>query len=123
MLTRRTLLLSLPAVAISVQALQAQSTRTGTFTGRSNHVTTGGVTVEGNTINLASDFSLDNGPDPVVGVGKDGKYDPASFSGGLKSGKGASSYTLPAGLDAADYNEVYIWCRVADVPLGIAPLN
>lgn len=123
MLTRRTLLLSLPAVAVSFQAAYAQSAKTGTFTGRSRHVTTGGATLNASTLTLEEDFTLDRAPDPVVGLGKNGEWDPATFMGELAQKRGKQSYTLPANINAADYDTAIIWCRAADVPLGIAPLN
>ena len=123
MITRRTLLLSLPAVALSFQAAQAQSARSGAFTGRSNHVTTGGATLNANTLTLEDDFTLDRAPDPVVGLGKNGTWDPDTFLGELAKKRGKQTYSLPANINAADYDTAIIWCRAADVPLGIAPLN
>lgn len=116
------------SLAVVLSGLPAfAQTVSGTFRGASRHTTAGGVTVvtkDGRTvISLASDFVLDSGPDPVVGLGKDGRYDPKSFSGALAKLKGAQEYTLPDGVDASAYNEVYIWCRAADVPLGIADLK
>ena len=123
MITRRSLLLSLPAVAISMQSAKAQNARTGTFTGRSNHVTTGGATLTGGTLTLEQDFTLDRAPDPIVGLGKNGTWDPATFMGELMQKRGKQTYALPANINAADYDTAIIWCRAADVPLGIAPLN
>ena len=123
MITRRSLLLSLPAVAVSMQTAQAQNARTGTFTGRSNHVTTGGATLSSSTLTLEQDFTLDRAPDPIVGLGKNGTWDPATFMGELMQKRGKQTYALPANINAADYDTAIIWCRAADVPLGIAPLN
>ncbi len=123
MIARRTLLASLAAVGLSSRLAWAQSVRTGTFSGRSGHVTTGAAILEGSTLTLGDDFALDRAPDPVVGLGRDGRWDPNTYMGGLVRKRGRQEYALPAGIDAADYNEAYIWCRAADVPLGIAPLN
>ena len=95
MITRRTLLLSLPAVAISLQAARAESARTGEFTGRSRHVTTGGATLNRNTLTLEDDFTLDRAPDPIVGLGKNGTWDPATFMGELMNDNGKQTYTSP----------------------------
>ena len=100
----------------------------GSFRGASNHVTTGEVTVTRNadgsaTITLASNFSLDGAPDPWVGLGKDGKFVPATNAGKLRSNTGAQSYTVPAGIDVDDFNEVYIYCVKFNVPLGVAKLR
>ena len=98
---------------------------TGQFTGAGDHIVTGGVEVvevEGNYfIQLADDFSLDNAPDPKVGLGRDG-YDPETKAGELISLTGASTYQVPAGIDVEAYNEVHIWCERFSVPLGIATL-
>lgn len=99
----------------------------GGFTGASNHVTTGGVSIvetsAGTVVLLAADFSLDGAPDPRVGLGKDGAYDEATDLGELRSINGLQAYAVPAGVDASAYNEVYIWCRKFSVPLGVASLN
>ncbi|MEM6374229.1 MAG: DM13 domain-containing protein [Pseudomonadota bacterium] len=109
-------------------AANAGAVASGTFTGASDHITTGGVEVIKNddgshTVVLAADFSLDGAPDPRVGFGKDGKYDTATGMGLLKSLNGTQSFTVPAGVDPADYNEIYIWCLKFSVPLGVAALN
>lgn len=123
MKTRRSFLATLTAVSLAPVLARAANTRKGMFSGRSRHVTSGWVEVTDNTVALQRDFSLDRAPDPVVGLGKDGQYDPATFMGELKAKNGASSYAIPDGIDAASYNEVYVWCRAADVPLGIAKIS
>lgn len=104
-----------------------QNIAQGSFEGRSKHVTTGGVSIVkqggAHVVVLAKDFSLDNAPDPKVGFGRDGKYDISAQLGHLKSKTGAQRYTIPAGVDPAKYNEVYIWCEKYSVPLGVAKLK
>ncbi len=99
----------------------------GHFEGRSNHVTSGSVkVVEKNDrtfVVLGNDFSLDGGPDPRVALGKDGKYDPDTKLGALLDLNGKQRYALPATLNVDNYNEVYIWCEQAGVPLGVASLK
>ena len=111
------------SVAVKVEGVVLS---TGTFEGRNEHVVTGGVEIVESggkfVVNLGSDFSLDNAPDPKVGLGKDG-YQKSTKAGALSAKTGASSYELPAGVDPADYNEVYIWCDKFDVPLGVAKLT
>ncbi|WP_415404763.1 DM13 domain-containing protein [Tateyamaria sp. SN3-11] len=128
--TLQTLLAVALAGFISFAAVSADAgtVATGTFTGASDHITTGGVEVVKNadgshTVILGDDFSLDGAPDPRVGFGKDGKYDLATGMGLLKSLNGKQTFTVPAGVDPADYNEVYIWCLKFSVPLGVAALN
>ncbi len=116
-------------LTITVQpALAADSVASGSFTGASDHITTGGVEVIKNadgshTIVLADDFSLDGAPDPRVGLGKDGNYNGNTDSGLLGALTGAQSFVVPAGIDVSDFNEVYIWCEKFSVPLGVATLN
>lgn len=100
----------------------------GGFVGKSNHITTGTLTIEANddgshTVTLSDDFSLDGAPDPRVGFGKDGEYVLAADLGELKSLNGPQSYHVPASIDISDFNELYIWCLKFSVPLGVATLN
>ncbi|MEM7172744.1 MAG: DM13 domain-containing protein [Pseudomonadota bacterium] len=99
----------------------------GQFTGASDHITTGGVTIietdSGVVVVLGSDFSLDGAPDPKVGFGNDGQYVEATKLGHLRNDKGLQVYAVPAGLDASKYNEVYIWCEKFSVPLGVASVK
>ena len=111
-------LATLPATSL----LAGGHGRLGTFKGASNHVTTGTAEVAGNKVNLLADFTFDGAPDPKVALGKNG-YDKDTLMGLLKSNNGASSYEIPAGIDASEYNEVWIWCEKFNVPLGVAKLN
>jgi hypothetical protein len=101
---------------------------TGTFTGASDHITTGNVTIVKNddgtaTVTFDSAFSLDGAPDPRVGFGKDGEYVNLSDLGALQNLNGEQSYIVPASLNIDDFNELYIWCLKFGVPLGVAQLN
>jgi hypothetical protein len=118
------LILGLTALA----SIGAQADTTGTFTGASDHITTGGVTIVKNadgtaTVTLHEDFSLDGAPDPHVGFGKDGRFAPEANLGILKNISGRQSYVVPASIDVDDFNEIYIWCLKFAVPLGVATLN
>ncbi|MGZ2259616.1 DM13 domain-containing protein [Roseobacter sp. A03A-229] len=111
----------------SVGALAGNDTR-GTFIGKSDHITTGGVTIvkhaDGTaTVTLEDDFSLDGAPDPRVAFGKDGAYVPAGDLGELKMLNGKQVYTVPASINVDDFNEIYIWCLKFSVPLGVAKLG
>ena len=113
-----------PAPAATTAALPANAVTSGTFSGLSDHITTGGASIVGTAgayeLVLASDFSLDGAPDPIVGFGKGGTYNPATKLGALKNKDGAQRYALPASFNPADVSEVYIWCEKFDVPLGVA---
>jgi len=111
----------------SSYAAAGETVAIGEFVGKSDHITTGEVTVKkvanGYLVKLGNDFSLDGAPSPRVGFGKDGKYDTKSQLGELVSNTGEQVYLIPANVDVSDYNEVYIWCEKFSVPLGIATLK
>ena len=119
--------MALGGVASPVLAAAHAGKNTGTFEGRSNHETSGSVKVveeDGRTfVDLGDDFSLDGGPDPRVYMGKDGERDTAIYLGALQSLKGAQRYAVPSVWDVTGHTEVYIWCDVAGVPLGVAKLH
>lgn len=116
-------------VALSAPlAAQADVAVSGTFTGASDHITTGNVSVfktadGGALVILDSNFSLDGAPDPRVGFGKDGAYQPLSDLGILQNLGGTQVYKVPASVNVDDFNEVYIWCLKFGVPLGVAALS
>ncbi|MDW3223453.1 MAG: DM13 domain-containing protein [Paracoccaceae bacterium] len=117
------------AIGLTVLATFGASAGTsGSFIGKSDHITTGGVTIVKNadgtaTVTLDENFSLDGAPDPRVAFGKDGSYAPEADLGELKNLNGKQVYTVPASVNIDDYNEIYIWCLKFSVPLGVAALN
>lgn len=131
---KKTPILAIAAVATLTAAVLPATAQTegsvvgaGEFEGRSDHITTGGVSVVttsgGAVVILESDFSLDGAPDPHVGFGAGGTYDPASDVGVLASNTGLQAYHVPASLDLSAYDEVYIWCEEFSVPLGVATIR
>lgn len=111
---------------LSVQANEIYAK--GIFTGASDHVTTGNVSIikttnGGAIVVLDTNFSLDGAPDPYVGFGKDGKFVVTSGLGSLENNAGLQAYVVPPGIKVDNYNEVYIWCKKFSVPLGVAVLN
>lgn len=116
------------ASLLSPAAHAGEAVTSGSFVGASDHITTGSVEIIANTdgshtIVLGADFSLDGAPDPRVGLGNNGHYDGNTDSGVLGNLKGAQSFTVPAGVDINQFNEVYIWCEKFSVPLGVAKLG
>ena len=111
----------------SSQAIAGEAVATGEFVGKSDHITTGKVTIKqvanGYLVELGQDFSLDGAPSPRVGFGEDGKYDVESQLGELVSNTGEQIYLIPANVNVSDYNEIYIWCEQFSVPLGVAALK
>ena len=108
-------------------AVNAVSLATGTFEGRSDHITTGRVTLEktdtGYQLSFAGDFSLDGAPDPVVALGNGETFFAANKLGSLKNKTGGQTYTLPASFTPGQFSEVYVWCEKFNVPLGVATLT
>ncbi|MES0810759.1 DM13 domain-containing protein [Roseibium sp. SCPC15] len=110
-------------LAGSATAWAGSKGRTGKFSGLSNHVTTGKAELTSSSVVLFNDFSLDGAPDARVGLGRNGKYDAGTDLGALKNLKGKQSYRVKNGVNVSDYNEIYIWCRKFNVPLGVAKLG
>lgn len=102
-----------------------RKTARGTFEGKSNHVTTGHASIarlgKKWVVILEGDFTFDGAPDPHVALGSDGYRKDASLAL-LRSNAGEQVYVIPAGLDVADFNEIWIWCDKFTVPLGVAKL-
>ena len=115
------------ALMITTAALPGFA-ETGTFTGASEHITTGDVSIvtmpSGQKIVIFdANFSLDGAPDPRVGFGKDGVYSDASDLGPLTQKEGLQIYIVPASVNIDDFNELYVWCKKFAVPLGVAALK
>lgn len=105
----------------------SQVVTSGTFEGRSDHVTTGGVsiikTASGYVAVLENDFSLDGAPDPTLGFGNNGSFDTKTIFTKLESINGLQVYAIPANVDVSAFNEFYVWCAEFSVPLGVAALQ
>lgn len=74
-------------------------------------------------VRFEDDFRITNGPDLFVYFGKDGRYDAAAKVAGLKGNIGGQNYEIPAKLDPANYNEIWVWCRAFSVAFGRAVLK
>lgn len=116
-----------PKSAFSItDSVEWLETASGTFEGASGHMTSGTVSifrVDGQwVVSLGNDFSFDGAPDPHVALGHNGYRAEATLDE-LASNQGAQSYTIPANLDVADFDEVWIWCERFSVPLGSAKLT
>lgn len=114
--------------AIPFSASANKVVSSGTFEGRSDHVTKGGVSIfktdDSYIVVLDSKFFLDGAPDPKLGFGKDGEYDPDTTFAVLQANTGTQTYVVrTSAIDVTEYNEVYVWCDKFDVPLGVASLK
>ena len=105
----------------------AEVAATGSFTGQSDHVTTGTATIEKDgdkiLLVLAENFSLDGAPSPTIGFSKGGKFDLKTEFTKLKSNSGRQVYEVPATIDVSAYDAVTVWCSKFAVPLGSASLS
>ncbi|MEM9058891.1 MAG: DM13 domain-containing protein [Pseudomonadota bacterium] len=114
-----------PTVTLA-QAADAAVTARGTFEGKSKHITTGHASIgrvgKQWVVILEDDFTFDGAPDPRVALGSNG-YDKNAQLALLSSNAGKQVYAIPAGLDVANFNEVWIWCKKFSVPLGLAKLT
>lgn len=109
-----------PALQPSIETVSA-----GQFTGQDQHNAGGTaklLAIDGSYfIRFEDDFSVTNGPDLFVGFGKDGEY--TTQLAPLKGNVGSQNYEVPAGIDAAAFNEVWVWCRAFSVPFARAVLE
>lgn len=116
-----------PSPAVDYVTSNAVALSSGTFSGRSDHITTGQVTIEktdaGYQLSFAADFSLDGAPDPVVALGNGETFDVANKIGALKKKDGRQTYQLPASFTPGQFSQVYVWCEKFSVPLGVAQLS
>lgn len=118
---------ALTAPLIAAPAFADGHAETGSFIGASNHVTSGSAelvkTETGYQIILGEDFSFDGAPDPRVGLGSGGAFAEGTDFEPLRENAGRQVYDVPAGIDAAAFDEIWIWCRRYAVPLGVAALK
>lgn len=91
------------------------------------HTGTGTVNVtmqeDSHIIRFEPDFSVQNGPDLYVGLGKDGKYIEGSEIALLKGNIGSQNYVVNTKFDTEKYNEVWIWCKQFSTPFARAVLQ
>lgn len=99
----------------------------GTFEGLAGHSAEGRASLikigDKYFVRLEDDFRVTNGPDLYVGFGKSGAYQKGAEIARLKGNEGGQNYEVPAELNPAQFNEVWIWCRAFSVPFAKAVLN
>ncbi len=91
------------------------------------HTGTGNVSIiqmgDRYLIHFEENFDVANGPDLYVGLGKDGQYMKGSEIAKLKGNIGSQNYEVPPGVDLADYNEIWIWCKAFSTGFAKARLT
>lgn len=114
------------APATPTEAIGGEIVTSGEFSGLSDHVTTGRVTIRKDNdvhyVVLEKDFSLDGAPDPTLGFGN-GEYLIETQFSALKNKDGYQTYPLPSELDPTQFTQIYVWCEEFSVPLGVATIN
>lgn len=94
------------------------------FVGENDHEVSGGVKIvqKGDIqyLVLQENFQFDGAPDPKLGFTQGDQFLEDSLFSGLNQDRGQQIYRLPAGFDAANYDEITIWCDEFDVPLAEA---
>lgn len=109
------------------QSLPAEIVALGSFSGLDGHRAEGSAKLlkiaEKYYIRFEDDFRVTNGPDLFVYLGKDGQYDASTRVAGLKGNIGGQNYEIPADLNPANYNEIWVWCRAFSVAFGKAVLK
>ena len=123
-------LASAATLALSQPSL-AGSARQGEFSGRQGYDVKGTVKVktEGGqtTVTLSDNYVFDpakNPPDIKIGFGNGETYAKGSkIHDKLTVKSGTASFSVPAGIDTDQYNELYIYCEQFSVILAVAPRN
>ncbi|HFC04356.1 MAG TPA: hypothetical protein ENJ55_01505 [Rhizobiales bacterium] len=93
----------------------------GPITGNNGHKASGTARLSGSSVKLGSDFRFDGGPDVYVAVRKKGQK--VKLISKLKTNSGAQSYKLPTGSKKKDVDQILLWCKRYNVPLGSASPN
>lgn len=109
------------------EKIEIETISSGIFEGLENHSAQGSATMlkagDKYYIRFEDDFSVTNGPDLFVYLGKNGVYDPSSRLSILKGNIGGQNYEIPSDINIENYNEVWIWCRAFSVPFAKAVLS
>lgn len=101
---------------------------TGTFTDADgSHHGSGTVNVirvgRQEYLRFEDNFSVTNGPDLFVYLGKEREVHPALQLGELKGNQGSQNYVIPIDASILDTNQVIIWCKAFNVNFSIADLK
>jgi len=109
------------AATIIVAASFVSSAYAGAMRGASGHKASGTARVSGNSVKLSSNFRFDGGPDVYVAIKKRGSK--VKLISKLRKNSGAQNYTLPKGSKKSDVDQILLWCKKYNVPLGTATPN
>lgn len=103
--------------------------RTGTFSGLNGYRTSGGVTLGASadgslTVNLANDFSAQNGPGLYLYLSNSSNTVAGGLElGALRSTSGEDTYEVPSTVGLEDFNHVIVYCKPFGVGFGTAELS
>ena len=117
---------TVPGATVSATAASGDVVYSGTFEGAGGKRSGGTFEIledDGKRfIRLSDDFHLSSVPDPKLAFGHDG-YARGTIYAKLTAFRGAQVYEIPAHLDPATFNQVWIWCERFDVPLAVAGIG
>ena len=103
----------------------AKVTHRAVFIGESYHDTVGTISLyqsdEPAVIVFEPNFKLPGVDDAVVALGRDG-YRPDTGLGPLLRNNGRQAYAVPEHLRIERFNEVWLWSRDRNIPVGLARL-
>lgn len=127
MITRRALIRSAVGLSVAVvlsplAALAQGRSRSGALRGENGHEASGTVEISPAMVTLQGDFRYDGPDGATVALGRDG-YDPSTILGALVANRGRQSFRIPARIDPARYNEVWIWSDASAGPLAVARVD
>lgn len=104
----------------------ATVTHRAVFIGGSYHDTVGTISLyqsdEQPVIVFEPNFSVSGEKDAIVALGRDG-YRADTALGALLRRAGRQAYSVPGHLSIERYNEVWLWSRSENIPLGLARLT
>ena len=87
--------------------------------GDDEHPASGTIKIEGDVVKLV-EVQISEAPDARVLLAKEFDEPSGVRLGPLQGFTGSHEYSIPAEVDAQDYNTVLIWCDQFNVPIGKA---
>ena len=97
---------------------------TSSFRGDSGHATSGTARLirhgRNYYVHLENNFKFDGAPDPQLGFSKNGSLVKSSLFSKLTSNDGTQLYRLRSDFRPADFDELTLYCKKFNVPLGHA---
>ena len=107
--------------------VQKETIASGTFAGMDGHSAEGDVQLFKSAstyyLKFLDDFTIEDGPDLYVYMGKNGNYSPGTLISTLGQNSGSRTYEIPSSISIQQYSEVWIWSRLQDTAYARALLK